>query len=53
LIIENTNLITEDLDPLLNLGEIGCNCFGTALLAPVDLVKAGGQGDGAGYSENG
>jgi hypothetical protein len=52
LIIENTNLISEDFDALIENLQITCNCFGTALLPPVDLVNSGGQGDGAGHHEN-
>jgi hypothetical protein len=40
LITENTKFIAEDLDLLLDLGEIGCDCPRTALLAPVDLLYA-------------
>jgi hypothetical protein len=52
LITENTNLIAEDVDLLLKLGEIDCDGPGAALFAPVDLVKAGGQGDKASYRQN-
>jgi hypothetical protein len=52
LIIENTNLITEDSDSLLDLGEISGHCFRTTLLTPVDLVNTGGDGDETGHRKN-
>ena len=52
LIAENTNLIAENLHLLLEVGESGCSRLRAALVAPVDLVEAGGQGDKGGNREN-
>ena len=50
--IENTNLIVEDLDSLFDRDEISSNRFGSALLAPIDLINAGDKGDKAGHRQN-
>jgi hypothetical protein len=52
LIIENTNLITEDLDSLLDPSEISGNCCRTTLFTPVDLVNTGGHGNETDHSKN-
>ena len=52
LVTENANLIAQDVDLLLDLAEIDGDGPGTALFAPVDLVKTCGQRDEAGYRQN-
>jgi hypothetical protein len=45
LIIENTNLLTQDSDSLLDFSEISGNGFRTTLFTPINLVNAGGHND--------
>jgi hypothetical protein len=52
LIIENTNLISENFHSLLELGEISSDRLRTTLLASVDLVNTGGNGDGPAHRKN-
>src|SRR3977135_555773 len=47
LIVENMDLITENLESLLDLGKAALARGGRALLASVNLVEPGGEGDEA------
>jgi hypothetical protein len=47
LTVEDTNLIAEELDSLLDLGQVALARGGRALLASIDLIEPGGQGDEA------
>jgi hypothetical protein len=42
LIIENTSLLTQDSDSLLDFSEISSNGFRTALFTPINPENAGG-----------
>jgi hypothetical protein len=45
LIAEDSNAVAQELDLLVEVGEIGNDGIGAALLSPVDFVHARGQRD--------
>ena len=45
LIIENTSLLTQGSDSLLDFNEISGNGFRATLFTPINLVNAGGYND--------
>src|SRR6266436_6434449 len=52
LVAEDPHLIDEELDPLLDLGDVGREGCRTALLAAVNLVEASDQHEDAGHREH-